>query len=252
MTAPFGRYAEWYDAFNAGKDYAAEVSYLLDRVARFCARPRRWLDVGCGTGHHLAALQGRGIEGEGLDASAAMIARARTRHPGIAFHVGSLPEPRLAADRDVVSLLFHVVNYLATGPALAEVLRGAAALLAPDGVLVFDFWNAEALESDPPGRRVREAIVGGRRLYRVSTPMAGGGGSIDVRFEFRWDHPERGEVAHEEVHVMRPFDRVELTELLCAAGVAPIACEGWMTRRPLRAEDWYGLVCARPARIGTP
>lgn len=84
-TTAFHHYAAWYDAFNQNKDYAAEAKYVLGHVEALAGRPQRWLDIGCGTGRHLAWLHGRGVAVEGVDASAAMMARARSAHPDIAF-----------------------------------------------------------------------------------------------------------------------------------------------------------------------
>lgn len=243
----FGRYAGWYDAFNQGKDYAAEVDYLLRRVERFSAPPRRWLDIGCGTGHHLAHLQARGLSVEGVDASAAMIARARQAHPQIPFHVGTVQDFRLDPGRDVISLLFHVMSYQLTDVSLRNALSTVAAHLDPEGVLVFDFWHAEALRRDPPRRRVRETRIEGRPLFRISDPRDhddGDDGSTAVHFEFRWDSPD-GPLAHRETHVLRARTQGEMETFLRAAGFAVVGCEGWMTGEPLAPDDWYGLIYAR-------
>jgi SAM-dependent methyltransferase len=239
--------ADWYDAFNRDKDYAAEADGLLERVGRFAPAPRRWLDLGCGTGHHLARLRERGIEVEGLDASPPMIARAAAAHPQIPFHVGKAQELDLEGGRDVISLLFHVLSYLVVEDDAQAALRAAGARLRPGGVLVFDFWHAGGLRADPPGRRVRSAPVDGRILYRVAEPRPADSGVIQVRFDYRWD-AEDGPLAHHETHALRAWTADGIRSHLRAAGLEEVACEGWTTRRPLAEEDWYGLVIARPAR----
>ena len=64
----FDQYAAWYNAFNEGKDYVAEARYVLEKAKTWQPAPERWLDIGCGTGNHLAYLQSQGIEVEGVDA----------------------------------------------------------------------------------------------------------------------------------------------------------------------------------------
>jgi SAM-dependent methyltransferase len=54
---------------------------------------RRVLDLGCGTGRLLAALQPS--HGVGLDFSSAMIHEARQRYPHLQFEVGDIEEPRV-------------------------------------------------------------------------------------------------------------------------------------------------------------
>jgi SAM-dependent methyltransferase len=59
---------------------------------RFLVPPgRRVLDLGCGTGRLLAALEpGRGV---GVDLSPAMIAEAQRRYPDLEFRVGDVEDP---------------------------------------------------------------------------------------------------------------------------------------------------------------
>jgi malonyl-CoA O-methyltransferase len=56
---------------------------LLEHLDPMTLRPRRIVDLGCGTGAHLEALRRRypGAEVIGVDSSAAMLARARARAP---------------------------------------------------------------------------------------------------------------------------------------------------------------------------
>jgi SAM-dependent methyltransferase len=240
----FDQYAASYDAFNAGKDYAAEADYVLGRVAPWQPAPRRWLDVGCGTGNHLACLAARGIAVEGVDASAAMIAQARVAHPAIPFQVATAQAFRLDGDRDVVSMLFHVLSYQVSDHAVEATVANVAAHLAPGGIFVFDFWHTGGVLHDPPGRRIRDARLGGRPLFRVARPTEDRARSrIDIHYEFRWDSPE-GPVAYEEDHAMRHFTPSGLEAFLGRAGLEIVACEGWM-KPVLGAEDWYGLACAR-------
>ena len=244
----FREYAPWYDAFNLGKDYAAEAEYVLERTGTWMPSPQSWLDIGCGTGNHLRFLHSRGIRVEGLDISPSMIERARLAHPEIAFHVGSVQGFRLPGARDVISMLFHVMSYQTTDRAIRDALGNVSGHLAPRGVLVFDFWHTDAVLRDPPGTRVREARVGDRRLFRISRPTEDRNLSrVDVHFEFRWDSPE-GPLAHQETHALRHFTARELEAFLADAGMSVLTCEGWMQRRPLGPDDWYGLICARSTR----
>jgi SAM-dependent methyltransferase len=248
---PFDQYAAWYDAFNEGKDYDAEARYVLERVKTWEPAPATWLDIGCGTGNHLGVLQSEGIAVEGVDVSPAMIARARIAHPGIPFHVATAQELRVQGTRDVISMLFHVLSYQTTNDAVAGALENAAAHLAPRGVFIFDFWHSSGVLLDPPVVRVRQAHVGGRRLFRTAHPTEDRGRNlIDIRYGFRWDSPE-GPVAYEEHHALRHFTATELDDFLGRAGLDVVACEGWrQPGRALQRQEWYGLICARK-RKGT-
>jgi SAM-dependent methyltransferase len=110
----------------------------------------RVLDVGCGNGALLLALEGRIASGTGVDASTGMIARARARaegHPKLRFE--TIREPRLPfADGsfDVVTS-FLSFRYLDWDPMVAEMQR----VLAPGGrILVVDMVEkAPALREAP-------------------------------------------------------------------------------------------------------
>ena len=66
--------------FNFVTDYGDELIDLLN------ARPgERILDLGCGTGHHVATLTALGAQAIGVDASPSMVAMARDLHPADTF-----------------------------------------------------------------------------------------------------------------------------------------------------------------------
>ena len=244
-VAAFDRYATWYDAFNRDKDYAAEIRHVIDQVTPWCPQPRRWLDIGCGTGKHVAGLQAQGIDAEGLDASPAMVAQARTSYPQFSFHVGTAQDFQLPGGWDVISLLFHVMSYQTSDANVNDALACVARHLDRSGVLVFDFWHTGGVLHDPPSRRVRESQVNGRRLFRIAQPSENRAlRRIDIRYEFRWDAPD-GPGAHEEKHSMRHFSPAELTEFLGRAGFEVVSCKGWQRESFPGPGDWYGLICAR-------
>jgi malonyl-CoA O-methyltransferase len=77
----FDRAAPHYDEAAALQQEVGRR--LLDHLDPMTLRPRRIVDLGCGTGAHLEALRRRypGAEVIGVDFSAAMLARARARSP---------------------------------------------------------------------------------------------------------------------------------------------------------------------------
>lgn len=115
----------------AGKPFDTE---LLDAYAEAVGEPV--LDVGCGpAGHVTSYLAGRGVQIEGLDVSAAVVAEATRRNPGLQFWLGDLRS--LPADDGALAGLvsFYSVVHLprAEWPgALAEFHR----VLVPGGLLL--------------------------------------------------------------------------------------------------------------------
>jgi ubiquinone/menaquinone biosynthesis C-methylase UbiE len=100
--------------------------YLPERGDRL-----RLLDVGCGTGHHIARLRRRGYEIAGVDGSEEMLRHARANNPGadIQFSdVDALPFPDASFD---FILCIEVLRYL---PDSSRCIREMARVLKPGGV----------------------------------------------------------------------------------------------------------------------
>lgn len=100
------------------------------------ARPRRVLDLGCGTGLVADALRGRFEEMHGVDLSPRMVERARARNLYASVEAGELAaflasRPDAGADLVVAADVFVYVG------ALESVFAQAARVLAPGGCLAF-------------------------------------------------------------------------------------------------------------------
>jgi SAM-dependent methyltransferase len=111
---------------------------LLRRFAIEVAGRGPVYDLGCGPGQTTAFLHEHGVRVRGLDASPALVAEARRRHPGIDFMVGdmlALPVSDRALGGAVA--FFSIVHFsdeqLET--ALVELFR----VLKPDGRILLAF-----------------------------------------------------------------------------------------------------------------
>jgi 2-polyprenyl-3-methyl-5-hydroxy-6-metoxy-1,4-benzoquinol methylase len=150
-----GNTAAAFDAFYGFDEFIA-VNYLCPErlalyalVADHCAaRPAATaVDVGCGTGHALLALQRRlpAVALTGLDYAAVGVARARALLPAATFVVGDLYDAALSAGAYDLVLCLETLEHL-TDPAAAVVeLRrlcapgGRVVLTVPNGAL--DHWD---------------------------------------------------------------------------------------------------------------
>lgn len=80
-------YSDIYDylVFNNLKD-DYEVGYIMNSASP--SSQSKILDIGCGTGHHVALLGSKGLDVLGIDISPSMIKKAKENFPDYKFNVG--------------------------------------------------------------------------------------------------------------------------------------------------------------------
>ena len=140
-------FAKDYDLLYAHRDdasAAAEVAGVLGYIGQ---GPGSVVDVCCGNGRHLQALLQAGVAATGFDYSEALLARCRQR-PLCAGRVcrGDIRRPPLAGGQRALLLFFTAFGYF-DDAANAETLAALAACLAPDGWLMLDLPDTDALRA---------------------------------------------------------------------------------------------------------
>jgi SAM-dependent methyltransferase len=135
-SAEIDAYYEWayregiYAPYAEADDIRRLIAAHRFEVIQPLARPGRWLDVGCATGHFLEQAAGAGMTAEGLDVSPGAIDRARAR--GLTAHRARVEEFRPGAPYDTITA-FDVIEHLLDPRGFLDRLRG---WLAPGGTLV--------------------------------------------------------------------------------------------------------------------
>ncbi|MGE0132767.1 MAG: class I SAM-dependent methyltransferase [Blastocatellales bacterium] len=107
------------------------LNIWLDKFLPVSGAGLKLLDVGCGTGYHLARYRERGFDITGIDGSEGMLREARSANPQVKFHQGdvdSLPLPDASFD---YALCIEVLRYL---PNIAPCVREIARVLKPGGL----------------------------------------------------------------------------------------------------------------------
>jgi SAM-dependent methyltransferase len=150
-----------------GKDpYASCFAYSRRRLELALARHLpargerlRLLDLGCGTGHHLAALRARGFDAVGIDGSGAMLAQARGLDAGARLAQSDGASVPFASGTFDFVLSVEVLRYL---PDLAPTLAEAARILKPGGTLLATAVPWASLNGYPiVNRLLRPALSSG-------------------------------------------------------------------------------------------
>jgi trans-aconitate methyltransferase len=117
--------------------YEARASFVTrlgeDVLALLDPQPgERILDLGCGTGEHVAAFAAQGCLVEGIDADPAMIARARERYPTLAFRLAR--GEQFSVDHPLDAVFSNAALHWMTAP--EAVARRVFAALRPGGRFV--------------------------------------------------------------------------------------------------------------------
>src|SRR5262245_51047084 len=185
--------AEWFEEWF-GEEYLHLYPHRNDadaeRVVGLLTRALPWqpgwrvLDVACGAGRHLAALERAGAIPFGFDLSPALLRRARqcTRRPLVRADMRALPfRPR---SMDLAVNLFTSFGYFAEDEEHADALGQMLSTVRPGGWFVIDFLNAdqvrgslvpeETVHYGAQTARVRRRITPDDRFVQKTIALADG------------------------------------------------------------------------------
>jgi SAM-dependent methyltransferase len=214
----FSESGELYDAiYGAFKDYAAEAAKVVVLLRTLHPGARTILDVGCGTGEHAKHLhETHGLEVDGLDLDAGLLAVARRKRPGARFFEADMCRFDLGRRYDVVTCLFSSIGYVRTPERLTAALRCFAEHLEPGGAIVVEPWFAPGVLREGPGP-VAEAACGDTRVQRTSHLTVRGRISCLV-FDYEMCDGS-GARSVREVHELGLFTREDMLSGFEAAGL---------------------------------
>ena len=145
----FTETAAFYDAIYAarGKDYVREADAVVAHLRRVRPDAASLLDVGCGTGSHLARFQKHNLACRGIDKDVKMVALARARCPDIEIEPGDMLDFVLPEHYDALTCLFGAVAYVRTRDRLETAVANMSRHLGARGVLFVEpFIDAEAFQ----------------------------------------------------------------------------------------------------------
>lgn len=244
----FTKSADYYDALYRNKAYGREAEFVLRRLKKHGAKFESVLELGCGTGAYTEVLARQFQRVVGVDCSAAMLRRARSKKrewkPELAaratYRRADLRALRLKHRFDVVAMLFHVLSYQTRMRDLQAAFRTAAQHVRPGGHFVFDFWYGPGVQQDPPGPRVKRCTMEAGELVREATPAVFQNRHlVRVHYDFRFQSKGTGRVTHTaEDHWMRYLFREEIEALSAAQGFRVVEFGEWMTGLKPTRKTW--------------
>lgn len=207
----------YYDRFCTHIDYAEQSAFARRVFAAFAASDGRvCLDLACGSGQHLLALQAHGFAPHGLDNSAEMLALAAQRCPSATLQLCDLAAFDANARYDFITCFLYSLHYSHPRSALAETLRRSHAALKPGGVLLFNAVDARGIRNVAgitSSSRDGEAEL----QFRSGWHYAGTGEVLDLHLQITRSTPG-GIQRWQDHHVMTALDFPCLQTLLQDCG----------------------------------
>lgn len=213
----FTESADWYDRFQAGKDYAGEAERITGLIRDVQPRARTLLDVACGTGGHLSYFR-QMFTCHGVDLDGGLLEVARRRLPDVPLTRADMTGFDLGQRFDAVTCLFSSIGYTASVAGLRAATRAMARHLNPGGVLIIEPWILPEAWAPLDGTsHVDVAEDGNRTLVRVRTNRRTG-----PMTELFMHYAAAGDgqiTTADERHRLRLFTRAEYLDAAAAAGL---------------------------------
>lgn len=245
-TNQFTEVAEVYDSLMSVVPYAWWMEYVELLWKWFALKPRRVLDLACGTGSVTRELVKEGYDVAGVDASAAMLRIAATKLPAgtplWCQDARSLQLPGPPFDSCVC--LFDSLNYILDLGDLQRAFRGVYRHLVPGGSFIFDMNAIRALSD---GMFNQKGTGSDASLeYEWHSAWEPRERRCTIQMEFRCHDRDSTRIFH-ETHVQRGYSAEELKSSLEGAGFEILGFfDGFTTRAPTAKSDRYHVVARVP------
>lgn len=143
-AASYDVFASAYDHFFAPEALDTTVRALETLLFSHLAPGGQVLDLCCGTGRLTEVLVRRGYRLTGLDNSAEMLDRARTRVPSAAFLRADIRDFQVPGSFNAVVCAYNSLPHVTHGGDLIRVFQSVRRCLSPGGIFVFDLYSRSA------------------------------------------------------------------------------------------------------------
>lgn len=232
----FETIAPYYDHLMRSVPYRQWVDYVEAILERRVAKPRRVLDLCCGTGRVGSEMLRRGYDALGVDLAEPMVHRCHEQVP-------SLPAAVMDASRlglrpghlDLVVSLYDSLNYILEPERLVGCFEDVFMALAPKGLFIFDLNTPRALSTglfSQSNLKSDDALLyswkahwdSARRLCRV-----------DMWFKWRADGNDR---EFQETHWQYAYRHRDVLRMLEETGFSAVTpFHAYTFRPPTRWSD---------------
>lgn len=213
--ASFGPIAPFYDELMRGVPYRMWSAYYLLLLSQQGVKPKRLLDVCCGTGVLCEMLDKEGFELTGVDISLPMIEeakrKAKSKKLEIRYFCQDAAEMELGEKFDAAYSFFDSLNYITDPVRLAMAIKQVGKHLDSGGSFIFDLNTAYAFEADLFDQRQLGQKAKVRYDWKGHWDPATSLIRVDMTF---W----KGDHEYHEEHWQRAYSDQEIRGMLSDAG----------------------------------
>lgn len=211
------------------------VGYYLLLLSMQDIKPKRILDVCCGTGILSEMLTLEGFELEGFDLSAEMVeqARRKARHKGldIRYEVMDAAEADMGKQYDAAFSFFDSLNYITDPQHLRKAIIQVGKHVRPGGSFIFDvnteYAFTENLFDQRDLSKKSKVRYDWRSQYDANTKLV----KVDMTFWYQGE-------PYYETHVQRAYSDAELRDMLSEAGFEKVvAYHSYTLEKPRKNSD---------------
>lgn len=235
----YTQFAEVYDSYTGNRDYSSWADYILSLWEKYEIKPRKVLELACGTGSLVSELRARGFDTDGLDMSLAMLELAVEKVPGANFHHQDMRLMDLDGNFDSVVCFFDGMNYLLDEKDLEKVFRNVKYHLRDGGLFIFDLLSIHALKTLFESRKVIRnspyTVVSEAKMQKNNQVM-----DFLLKFSFK----DSGEKFN-ELHRFRGYDIRTVVSLLEMNDFELVAKFGGYTQNPPKSNSERIVFVAR-------
>ncbi len=224
----YSGFAMVYDDLMADVDYEKWSENIQALFHRYGERPKRLLELACGTGNLSLRLAESGYDITGLDLSEDMLIEAQEKTMEWSSRARFLQmDMRDISIRDTFDAAVSVCdgyNYLLTDADLRQSFESVAARLNPGGLLIFDISSQYKLEEVIGGRTIAESLEDmafvWENFYTPETRTLEFDLTVFIQDEesglferHQESHVQRAHLPHEVVDAMTPwFDCLDILD----------------------------------------
>ena len=250
MSRVFDAYAKYYDLLYKSKNYKKETDYILKFIRKYKPDARSILDLGCGTGRHDLLFSRKGFNTTGVEISEKMYTAAKEmlnvnkdEKISLKFYKGDIRKIKLLSKYDVITSLFHVINYQTSNEDLESVFKTVKSHLKKDGLFIFDFWYGPAVLSDRPVKRTKIMKNDDIEIKRHTVPeMKVNDNLAVINFKVEVKDLKTHRIKKfNETHNMRYLFLPEIDSISEKFALENIYTKEWLTGKNLSDKTWYGF-----------